>query len=101
MAGDSSSNLANEKLIFALQNDLKSLALDAKKKHGPVKDACEEAIAKIRTAQSTSDYMVFVTKQALFAIVQGCETKDSKIVKVSGIIDNLIDFCVAKVLLSY
>jgi hypothetical protein len=75
-------NPATEKLIFALQNDLKTLSLETKKKHGYVKDACEEAIAKIRTAQTSPNSLAYITNQALYPVIQGCDTKDPKIVKV-------------------
>lgn len=83
MATDSSgTSPANEKLIFALQNDLKTLSLETKKKHGFVKDACEEAIAKIRGAQTSPNCMAYITNQALYPVIQGCDTKDPKIVRV-------------------
>ncbi|ODN01672.1 Protein MON2 [Orchesella cincta] len=82
MATDNSgSSPTNEKLIFALQNDLKTLSLETKKKHGFVKDACEEAIAKIRGAQASPNCMAYITNQALYPVIQGCDTKDPKIVK--------------------
>ena len=46
-----------DKLIFALQNDLKTLALETKKKHGLVKDSCEDAIARIRNARTSTNPM--------------------------------------------
>lgn len=67
-----------EKLIFSLQNDLKTLSLETKKKHAFVKDACEEAIAKIRSSPNSLPY---ITNQALYPVIQGCDTKDPKIVK--------------------
>ncbi|CAL8120472.1 unnamed protein product [Orchesella dallaii] len=82
MATDNSaSSPTNEKLIFALQNDLKTLSLETKKKHGFVKDACEEAIAKIRGAQASPNCMAYITNQALYPVIQGCDTKEPKIVK--------------------
>jgi len=71
-----------EKLIFALQNDLKTLSLETKKKHALVKDACEEAISKIRGAQSSPNAMAYISNQALYPVIQGCDTRDPKIVKV-------------------
>lgn len=73
-----------EKLIVALQNDLKTLSLETKKKHSTVKDACEEAITKIRGAQSSQNNMAYITTQALSPVIQGCDTRDPKVVKVSS-----------------
>lgn len=81
----SSSSSKEEKLIFALQNDLKTLSLETKKKHSIVKDACEEAISKIRGAQSSPNNMAYITTQALSPVIQGCDTRDPKVVKVNQI----------------
>ncbi|CAL8120181.1 unnamed protein product [Orchesella dallaii] len=51
------------------------------KKHGFVKDACEEVIAKIRRAQASSNSTAYITDQALYPVIQGCDTKEPKIVK--------------------
>jgi len=71
-----------EKLILAVQSDLKTLSLETKKRHGWVKDACEEAIAKIRGAGTAPSALPYVTQEALYPVLQGCDTRDPKIVKV-------------------
>lgn len=45
--------------------------------------SCEEGIVKLRNAQSNPQTPLFyVVNQILYPFVQGCETKDQKIVKV-------------------
>ncbi len=95
-----------EKLIFSLQNDLKTLSLETKKKYGWIKDGCEEAIAKIRSAQQHhqgqggqgQNAMSYITNQALYPIIQGCDTKDPKIVKVNILLTNIYIYCIEIVL---
>lgn len=75
----------DEKLVFALQNDLKTLSLETRKKHSHVKDACEDAISKIRGALPSSNCLPYITNQALYPVIQGCETKDPKVIKVRSL----------------
>lgn len=45
--------------------------------------SCEEAIMKLKAAASTpSTQLYYVVNQILYALVQGCESKDVKIIKV-------------------
>lgn len=45
--------------------------------------SCEEGIAKIRTASNTSGAPIYyIVNQILYPLVQGCESKDVKIIKV-------------------
>lgn len=46
--------------------------------------SCEEGIAKLRTASSNPGTPIYYTvNQILYPLVQGCESKDIKIIKVS------------------
>ncbi|KAH8412178.1 hypothetical protein KR009_000354 [Drosophila setifemur] len=70
------------KFVDALQADFKALSLETKKKYPQIKEACEEAISKLCTAGSSQQNSVYYTvNQILYPLVQGCETKDLKIIK--------------------
>ncbi|KAH8369024.1 hypothetical protein KR200_004086 [Drosophila serrata] len=70
------------KFVEALQADFKTLSLETKKKYPQIKEACEEAISKLCSAGSTQQNSVYYTvNQILYPLVQGCETKDLKIIK--------------------
>ncbi|EDW76180.1 uncharacterized protein Dwil_GK14801 [Drosophila willistoni] len=70
------------KFVEALQADFKTLSLETKKKYPQIKEACEEAISKLATAGSSQQNSVYYTvNQILYPLVQGCETKDLKIIK--------------------
>ncbi|XP_034666367.1 protein MON2 homolog isoform X1 [Drosophila subobscura] len=70
------------KFVEALQADFKTLSLETKKKYPQIKEACEEAISKLCTAGSSQQNSVYYTvNQILYPLVQGCETKDLKIIK--------------------
>lgn len=46
--------------------------------------SCEEGIAKLRTASSNPGTPIYyIVNQILYPLVQGCESKDIKIIKVS------------------
>jgi len=48
--------------------------------------SCEEGIVKLRNATANPQTPVFyIVNQILYPLVQGCETKDPKIVKVRPI----------------
>ena len=99
MASQSNSE-AVKRLLDSLQSDLKSLSLETKRKHPSVKESAEEAIVKIRNAglSSSNTPLAYLSNQILYPLVQvrssvvywrnisfvnsiqGCETKDSKIV---------------------
>ena len=83
---------ARSKLLENIQNDLKNISLETKKsKHlQHIRESTDEAIVKIRSLASQansgggagSDVNIFnATNQILYPLVQGCETKDGKVVK--------------------
>ena len=80
---------ARTKLLENIQNDLKNISLETKKsKHlQPVRESTDEAIVKIRSLASQAhssgaDINIFqASNQILYPLVQGCETKDAKVVK--------------------
>ncbi|KAK2589193.1 hypothetical protein KPH14_002005 [Odynerus spinipes] len=80
------------KFLESLQSDLKVLASESKKKYPQIKESCEEGITKIRTAMNTPGSSVYyVVNQILYPLVQGCESKDIKIIKFClGIMQRLI-----------
>ncbi|KAI5732118.1 hypothetical protein M8J77_021836 [Diaphorina citri] len=70
------------KFLDSLQNDLKNLSIETKKKFPQIKEACEEGILKLRNVSSNpQSQMHMVVNQILYPVVQGCETKDQKIIK--------------------
>jgi len=68
------------RLLEHLQSDLKTLSLETKKRHPGVKESAEEAIVKIRNAGQSNTPLAYLSNQILYPLVQGCETKDSKVV---------------------
>ncbi|XP_046826902.1 protein MON2 homolog isoform X3 [Vespa crabro] len=80
------------KFLESLQADLKVLASESKKKYPQIKESCEEGITKIRTAMSTPGGPIYyIVNQILYPLVQGCESKDIKIIKFClGIMQRLI-----------
>ncbi len=80
---------ARSKLLEAIQNDLKNISLETKKSKSlqPVRESTDEAIVKIRSLttsanQSGGEVNLFhASNQILYPLVQGCETKDTKVVK--------------------
>ena len=69
-----------KKLLDNLQSDLKNISLETKKRHPAVKESAEEAIVKIRNAGSAQTPLAYLSNQILYPLVQGCETKDTKVV---------------------
>ena len=69
-----------KKLLDNLQSDLKNISLETKKRHPAVKESAEEAIVKIRNASSAQTPLAYLSNQILYPLVQGCETKDTKVV---------------------
>ncbi|XP_012277509.1 protein MON2 homolog isoform X2 [Orussus abietinus] len=70
------------RFLESLQADLKTLASDSKKKYPQIKESCEEAIAKLRTASGNPGTPIYyIVNQILYPLVQGCESKDVKIIK--------------------
>lgn len=89
---------ARSKLLETIQNDLKNISLETKKsKHlQSIRESTDEAIVKIRSLASqgsqASDGNIFnATNQILYPLVQGCESKDSKVIKLClGLMQRLI-----------
>ncbi|XP_075218459.1 mon2 homolog, regulator of endosome-to-Golgi trafficking isoform X2 [Lycorma delicatula] len=82
----------SQKFLEILQNDLKNLSIETKKKFPLIKESCEEGIVKLRNASTNSQTQIYyLVSQILYPVVQGCETKDPRIVKMClGIIQRLI-----------
>nr|XP_018911594.1 PREDICTED: protein MON2 homolog isoform X1 [Bemisia tabaci] len=73
---------ASKTFLESLLNDLKNLSIETRKKFPQIKEACEEGIIKLRNATSTPQTPIYYTvNQVLYPIIQGCETKDQRIVK--------------------
>ncbi|XP_037907326.1 protein MON2 homolog isoform X2 [Hermetia illucens] len=73
---------AAQKFLEVLQSDFRILAQETKKKYPQIKESCEEAISKLNTAGASQQTPVYyVVNQILYPLVQGCETKDIKIIK--------------------
>ncbi|XP_046682789.1 protein MON2 homolog isoform X2 [Homalodisca vitripennis] len=87
----SGSDVSN-KFLEILQNDLKNLSIETKKKFPQIKESCEEGIIKLRNGATNPQTPIFyLVNQILYPVVQGCETKDQRIVKMClGIIQRLI-----------
>ncbi|XP_055595542.1 protein MON2 homolog [Uranotaenia lowii] len=85
-------NEAAQKFLEVLQNDFRNLSLETKKKYPQIKESCEEAILKLKTAAANPQTPVYyVVNQILYPLVQGCESKDVKIIKFClGMIQRLI-----------
>lgn len=92
---------ARTKLLENIQNDLKNISLETKKSKQlqPIRESTDEAIVKIRSLASAAnagganaDINIFnATNQILYPLVQGCETKDAKVVKLClGLMQRLI-----------
>ena len=63
---------AVKKLLENLQSDLKNISLETKRKHPNVKESAEEAIVKIRNANSSSSNtpLSYLSNQILYPLVQ-------------------------------
>ena len=76
---------ARARLLEQIQNDLKNISLETKKSKVllPVREATEEAIVKVRQSSQAADggREVYLSNQILYPLVQGCESKDLKLVK--------------------
>ncbi|CAH1153236.1 unnamed protein product [Phaedon cochleariae] len=83
MAYEGNGNSAELSVIFeSLQSDFKTLSGESKKKYPQVKEACEEAIAKLKGAQSSQQISAnYVVNQIIYPLSQGCETKDVKLIR--------------------
>ena len=82
---------AKDKLLESIQNDLKNISLETKrsKSFQSVRESTDEAIVRIRNSKSEN---IFITSnQILYPLLQGCETKDAKIVRMClGVMQRLI-----------
>ncbi|XP_055710710.1 protein MON2 homolog [Phlebotomus papatasi] len=73
---------AAKKFLEVLQSDFRQLGQETKKKYPQIKESCEEAIAKLKSAIANPQTPVYyVVNQILYPLVQGCESKDVKIIK--------------------
>ncbi|KAK4871796.1 hypothetical protein RN001_015920 [Aquatica leii] len=83
MAFESSTGLdVSQAFIESLQNDFKNLSLETKKKYPQIKESCEEAIVKLRNSGPSSQNSIYYTiNQVMYPLVQGCESKDIKLIK--------------------
>ncbi|KAM3959984.1 LOW QUALITY PROTEIN: mon2 homolog, regulator of endosome-to-Golgi trafficking [Aphomia sociella] len=83
---------STKKFMEVLQNDFKTLSLETKKKYPQIREACDEAIDKLSLASNNPQASLYgVVNQILYPLVQGCESKDLKIIKFClGTIQRLI-----------
>ncbi|CAG5037481.1 unnamed protein product [Parnassius apollo] len=83
---------STKKFLDVLQNDFKTLSLETKKKYPQIREACDEAIEKLSLASNNPQASLYgVVNQILYPLVQGCESKDIKIIKFClGTIQRLI-----------
>ncbi|XP_060807480.1 protein MON2 homolog [Amyelois transitella] len=83
---------STKKFMEVLQNDFKTLSLETKKKYPQIREACDEAIEKLALASNNPQASLYgVVNQILYPLVQGCESKDLKIIKFClGTIQRLI-----------
>ncbi|KAJ8933043.1 hypothetical protein NQ314_014283 [Rhamnusium bicolor] len=80
--GGASNIEVSSAFIESLQNDFKSLSGESKKKYPQVKEACEEAIAKLKSTQTSSQTSIYyIVNQIIYPLSQGCETKDVKLIR--------------------
>lgn len=75
---------ATQRFVEALQNDFRILSTESKKKFPQLKESCEEAIIVLKNASSSNQSLYYIVNQVLYPVIQGCETKDQKIIKVSA-----------------
>lgn len=82
MAYESSHIEISPAFIESLQNDFKNLSAESKKKYPQVKEACEEAIGKLKNCLTSPHTPIYyMVNQIIYPLSQGCETKDVKIIK--------------------
>ncbi|KAJ8914767.1 hypothetical protein NQ315_013270 [Exocentrus adspersus] len=68
--------------IESLQNDFKTLSGESKKKYPQVKEACEEAINKLKSTHTSPQSSIYcIVNQIIYPLSQGCETKDVKLIR--------------------
>ncbi|XP_048486836.1 protein MON2 homolog isoform X2 [Plutella xylostella] len=83
---------STKKFMEVLQNDFKTLSSETRKKYPQIREACDEAIEKLSLAANNPQASLYgVVNQILYPLVQGCESKDMKIIKFClGTIQRLI-----------
>ncbi|XP_063370148.1 protein MON2 homolog [Cydia amplana] len=83
---------STKKFMEVLQSDFKTLSFETKKKYPQIREACDEAIEKLALAANNPQASLYgVVNQILYPLVQGCESKDLKIIKFClGTIQRLI-----------
>ncbi|KAB0801130.1 hypothetical protein PPYR_05484 [Photinus pyralis] len=68
--------------LESLQNDFKNLSVETKKKYPQIKESCEEAIIKLRSSgPNAQSSLYYIINQVMYPLVQGCESKDIKLIK--------------------
>ncbi|KAI1287236.1 Protein MON2 -like protein [Halotydeus destructor] len=76
-----------KRLLDALQNDLRSLSNEAKKKHQPIKEAAESGIVKLRSAATRCEdlrqALHMDSPELLEPFFMGCDSKMPKMVLIS------------------
>ncbi|KZS11860.1 MON2 protein, partial [Daphnia magna] len=85
------------RILEGLQNDLRTLIVETRKKYTSVKEASEEVLTKLKNpysgSQLTHQSLRNITNPALYPLIQGCETKDPKLTKVClGAIQRFITY---------
>ena len=88
---------SQEKFLEQIQNDLKNISLESKrlKSMQGLREATEEAIVKVRSfgqqQHQQSQSLFQLANQVLYPLVQGCESRDAKVVRLSlSLIQRLI-----------
>ncbi|CAG0881679.1 unnamed protein product [Cyprideis torosa] len=71
------------KAMETIQGELANLSLETKKKYPHIKESAEEAIVTLRNGTVKNTPLQYVANQVLFPLVQTCETKDPKIVRLA------------------
>ena len=92
------SGQSREKFLEQIQNDLKNISLESKRSKSmqALREATEEAIVKVRgvatsTASPLDANLYLLTNQILYPLVQGCDSKDIKVVRLClGLIQRLV-----------
>ncbi|KAL1441053.1 hypothetical protein MTO96_008804 [Rhipicephalus appendiculatus] len=90
-------SLAEKRLLENLQNDLRLLSNEAKKKHPPLKEAAESGIIKVRNAAAKHHdlrlALLSESPEILEPFFLGCDTRNPKIVQIClSAIQKLITF---------
>ncbi|XP_052280395.1 protein MON2 homolog isoform X2 [Dreissena polymorpha] len=85
-AGNMKDPTVAKKLFENLQSDLRLLSTEGKRKHPNVKEASEKVQLKLRTISAKGDDMlsglVSASSEILQPFVQGCDTKNVKLVQI-------------------